>query len=277
MFLSFVFLLLPLLRLRYCYWLCPLVFVSFLFPPSISLSYTRLISSSTQIYFNPQTRYTKVISMLLACLLAIRSTRYLNFILMFVPSINFYNPFINLIKTKHNTIVSLSTPSSSLTFSVPSPFYGAAFLSSNFNSFSRDSLAPDWGSIWGASRNCFDSAINGNKFRSLTCCGSFCRTLGRRSMASLCQQPFGARCRCDSSGWLFAWSSWDSRRWCIERSAHWCVVAGAGATIVDWTVSCTIGIRFWALNRDRAAIGEVVREREIRHVNRIWNDSKSKT
>jgi hypothetical protein len=41
-------------------------------------------------------------SLLLCCWL-LCSSRYLNFILMFVPSINFYNPFINLIKNKTQT------------------------------------------------------------------------------------------------------------------------------------------------------------------------------
>ena len=67
--------------------------------PALGIVYTShfILQTSTQIYFNPQTRYTKVISLLL--LLLVLRERYLNFILMFVPSINFYNPFINLIKT----------------------------------------------------------------------------------------------------------------------------------------------------------------------------------
>lgn len=120
------------------------------FAPSSLFHFFSLPPSPSRIHvsFHPAHKYISILKLdtqksFPCCLLAIRSTRYLNFILMFVPSINFYNPFINLIKTKHNTIVSLSTPSSSLTFSVPSPFYGAAFLSSNFYSFSRDSLAPD--------------------------------------------------------------------------------------------------------------------------------------
>lgn len=47
-------------------------------------------------------------------------SRYLNFILMFVPSINFYNPFINLIKTKHKIVLLLIFPNSERPFARPS-------------------------------------------------------------------------------------------------------------------------------------------------------------
>lgn len=93
-------------------------------------------ASSTQIYFNPQTRYTKVIPPMLAGAgNAIRSTRYLNFILMFVPSINFYNPFINLIKTKHTIVVLPKLLLCCRTFLSHHPLRKFAFLSRNFYSF----------------------------------------------------------------------------------------------------------------------------------------------
>jgi hypothetical protein len=85
------------------------VFVSFLSPPP--QLYTRLISSCKHPhkYISILKLDTqKVISLRLLLVLSVLfaiATRYLNFILMFVPSINFYNPFINLIKTKQPRIV----------------------------------------------------------------------------------------------------------------------------------------------------------------------------
>lgn len=77
----------------------------------IHVSFHSSANIHTNIFQSSTTRYTKVISRApSACVVGsvlLLPSRYLNFILMFVPSINFYNPFINLIKTKHNTKSSL--------------------------------------------------------------------------------------------------------------------------------------------------------------------------
>lgn len=157
---SFVFCLLYLLSrnvspvfclpsLRYCYWLqlfscfsfsvfcfsppARFVFVSFLSPsprPHLALIsfhstniHTNIFQSSNSIH---KSHFTSA-----AAAGACHATRYLNFILMFVPSINFYNPFINLIKTKH-TESSLPFVRFLFRLSPPKPF-----SSGNFYSFSR--------------------------------------------------------------------------------------------------------------------------------------------
>lgn len=120
--------------LRYCYWLQ----LQFFPPPAHRVSSLfhspspRLISSDKHPH-----KYISILKLdtqksFLLLLLLVLATRYLNFILMFVPSINFYNPFINLIKTKH-TESSLAFRSFSFHFPRPS-----LFPSGNFYRFSRE-------------------------------------------------------------------------------------------------------------------------------------------
>lgn len=128
--------------LRYCYWLQ--LFSCFsstsshpsrLFRLCFDPPSPRLISSDKHPH-----KYISILKLdtqksfllLLLLLLLVLATRYLNFILMFVPSINFYNPFINLIKTKH-TESSLAFRSFSFHFPRPS-----LFPSGNFYRFSGE-------------------------------------------------------------------------------------------------------------------------------------------
>lgn len=110
---------LPSFLVRYCYWLqlfpsrfspnnVDVVFVSYFFPCPTAPSFTNCIHVSFH-SANIQHKYISILKLdtqksfpFCCCWCCWCSTRYLNFILMFVPSINFYNPFINLIKTKHN-------------------------------------------------------------------------------------------------------------------------------------------------------------------------------
>lgn len=83
-----------------------------------------ILQTSTQIYFNPQQLDSESRSLLLGRCCCWAVSRYLNFILMFVPSINFYNPFINLIKTKRtqNRLAAVVVSTHSPAFFTPPSF-----------------------------------------------------------------------------------------------------------------------------------------------------------
>lgn len=104
----FICLLFALFIIEKCFCLSLLLLsFSFQLPRAISslFHFFRPRPSCIHVSFHPANIHTNSILKLdtqkvipLRLLLLAIATRYLNFILMFVPSINFYNPFINLIK-----------------------------------------------------------------------------------------------------------------------------------------------------------------------------------